>query len=274
MKLRAPGPKPVLLRPVFANAGEEAAYRRELQRLVRAMARSAAYWVEAAWRQAGLAQDAGPEATLAKAMKRLAKQWQASFDAQARSIAKRFASGALKSHDAAFGASLRKAGFTVRVQHGPEVQAALDEVVSDNVALIRSIPAEYFADLTEKVRESVEKGRAMKELTELLRDRFGVTMGRAALIARDQNNKATARIHRARQKQVGIRKAAWVHTSASRHPREEHEQWYAEGATYDVDTGMFSEEDGEHVWPGTPINCGCTSMSVVPGTEDEGEEGE
>jgi uncharacterized protein with gpF-like domain len=238
------------------------------------MAASAAYFVRGAWRRAGLSQDAlahdlAPEVEMTKAFKKLAKQWQKAFDASAEKVAKSFANKNRQHHDQAFRTALNDAGFTVKFQTTPAIEAALDGAIADNVDLIKSIPKQYFEGLRERIKDSVEKGRGMKGLTESLQHEHGLTRARAALIVRDQNNKVTALVHRLRQKEVGITKAVWIHTTASKEPREEHEDWGAEGKMYDVAKGMYSEEAGDYVWPGTEINCGCTDMSVVPSDEDE-----
>jgi hypothetical protein len=41
---------------------------------------------------------------------------------------------------------------------------------------------------------------------------------------------------------------------------------------YLVDEGMQSMEEGEQQWPGSAINCGCLSMPIIPGYNDEGDE--
>jgi SPP1 gp7 family putative phage head morphogenesis protein len=272
MKLRAQGTQPILLTAVRPNVGEAVAYRHALERLIDAMHASVYYWVQSAWQRSGLAQDAqSPRAQLSEQMAKLAQQWQSSFDEQSALIARRFAKNSKRQHDVSFSSSLKEAGFAVSVQSLPEIDSVLEGVVVENVDLIKSIPAEYFEDVTAHIMESVEKGRAMKEVTHYLQDRYGITRRRAALIARDQNNKASALIHRVRQKQVGITEAVWVHTTASKTPREEHEGWGDEGTRYNIDEGMWSEEDEEFVWPGTPVNCGCTCLSVVPGSEEESE---
>lgn len=269
MKLRAPSKRPVLVRPVRANEGVRLAYQRQLEKLIDAMATAVEYHVKSAWRRVGLAMDADPRQQLDQAMRLLAARWEKTFQQAARTIAQHFAQQAASHQDNAFQAALRQAGFSVRMGELPITKRELNQAVKDNVDLISSIPTEHIDSVRQLVRESVEKGRSMKELTEHLRDRLGITRRRAALIARDQNNKLTAALHRARQAQVGITKARWVHTSASVHPRPEHESW--DGELYDIDTGMYSDEDGEFVWPGTPIDCGCICMSVVPGLEDEEE---
>lgn len=274
IKLRAKGSKPIRLAPVRPNAGNEAAYRRKLVDLIDAMHRSVMFHVLAEWKKAGMALDAAPEKQLDSAVKKMGSQWEKTYKSQAKGIAKKFQDGALRDHDIAFQRSLRKAGFTVRMQMDDAIEEALQDGLLENMDLITSIPTEYMYRVTQLVQESVAKGRNMGKLTDELGKIHGITRRRAALIARDQNNKATAIIHRVRQKQVGIKKAQWIHTSASKFPRPEHTEWGAVGATYDIDKGMFSEEDGEYVWPGTPINCGCTSMSIIPGMDDSTNEEE
>ncbi len=274
MKLRAQGRKPVVVAPVRASAAVAAAYRAQLQRLIEAMHLATVHALKTAWSSAKLPltdviSDAGPEAILTKAMKKLARQWQRNFSDASKQAAKTFADKSLRHQDVAFRKALSDKGWAVKFQTTPSVEDALDDIVAENVDLIRSIPEKYFEDIREQVLESVRAGRSMSKLTEHLEHVYGVTHRRAALIARDQNNKATALIHRIRQKDVGITKAKWIHTAASVHPREEHIAW--DGELYDISTGMYSEEDGEYVWPGTPINCGCTSMSVIPGLEDDDE---
>lgn len=283
MRLRASGRHPILVPSIHASAAVSEWYRRRLSELIDMMHKSTLFAVKAAWRKAGLAedaahdsqlaQDADPEKVLQGALNKMAKNWTKTFDKSAKSIAKGFAEKSMKHGDQAFAGALKKSGFSVRFQMTDAIAEALDSRVLENVALIRSVPAKYLLDVHKRVSRSIVGGRSMEQLTEDLQELYDMTQSRAALIARDQNNKATALVHRVRQKQVGVKRARWIHTAASVHPREEHERWFEEGETYSIDEGMYSEEDGEFVWPGTPVNCGCTSMSVVPGLDDEDEEG-
>ena len=273
MILRAPGKKPILVKPVRPSAAEAAWYRKRLEKLIEAMHASVSYWVTSQWGRSGLATDRSPQQEFDKLFRKMSKQWKKTFAASAKDVAKSFANKNRRHHDLAFRTALKNAGFAVSFQTTPAIDAALGGAIEESVGLIKSIPEQYFSDLQARVLESVQAGRHMKQLTKDLEHVYGVTKNRAALIARDQNNKITAVIHKLRQKQVGITKAQWVHTTASKTPREEHAAWGDEGAVYDVDKGMYSDEDGEYVWPGTPINCGCTCLSVVPGQDDaDGEE--
>jgi hypothetical protein len=69
------------------------------------------------------------------------------------------------------------------------------------------------------VMRSVQTGRDLGQLMKDLQEQFGVTRRRAAFVARDQNNKATASMTRARQHEPGITQAIWVHSGAGKHPR-------------------------------------------------------
>jgi uncharacterized protein with gpF-like domain len=87
----------------------------------------------------------------------------------------------------------------------------------------------------------------------------------AALIARDQNNKATAVFVRVRQKQAGITKAMWLHSHGGKEPRKTH--LANDGKLYDPAKGWFDPDPKvrRHIYPGELINCRCSSITVVPG---------
>lgn len=280
MPITAPGRKAIRVSPVRASAAEAAWLRNQLQNMVYAMHNSVMFWVRAGWRdsgmlmdmnitQGGIALDKSPAKMLQEVMSKLGKQWLDKFDDAAPKIADGFAKKVLRHADGSFSSALRKAGYSVKFQTTKAVRDALDAETLGNVSLIKSIPQKYLGDVQGRIMRSITGGRSMKQLTKDLEQVYSLTHNRAALIARDQNNKATAVIHKTRQKEVGISRAVWIHTSASVHPREEHERWGDEEAEYDIEKGMWSEVDQEYVWPGTPINCGCTSMSVVPGMDDE-----
>jgi SPP1 gp7 family putative phage head morphogenesis protein len=131
------------------------------------------------------------------------------------------------------------------------------------VGLIKSVAQQYLADVQGDVMRSVSEGRKLDDLAAALEHRHGVTKRRAALIARDQNNKATAVFERVRQQELGITKARWQHSAGGKEPRPEHVAWGREGKIYDVKEGML-QEDGKRVWPGTEINCRCFSIPLIP----------
>ena len=269
MKLRAPGRKPILLEPTRPSAAIYAWYRKELVQLVTSMADDIEDKLCAAYPK-GMAQDDFTEA-VATAFSDLNERWQGSFKRASKTLASTVSKKIFKQHDLAFKTVLDKSGFSVRFQMTPEMQAALDEKIAANVDLISSIPVQYLDEVEAMTRKSVEAGRNMKAFTEQLHERFGITKRRAELIARDQNNKASALFHKVRQLELGLDQAIWTHTAASKEPRPEHEEWGANKEVYNVADGMWSDVDGEAVWPGTQINCGCCDQTIIPGYDEDEE---
>ena len=159
---------------------------------------------------------------------------------------------------------MRQAGFTVRFKLTAEANDVLQATTGENISLIKSIGSDYLAEVEGLVMRSVTAGRDIGGLQKDLIDRFGVTKRRAALISRDQNNKATATIQRVRQRSLGITQAIWLHSYGGKEPRPSHVA--ADGKVYDIDKGMFL--DGVWTCPGREINCRCLAKSIIPGLED------
>lgn len=251
------------LPPVRPNAGVRTAYQRRLEALIDRMADNVARAVEKAYRASPpeMAADASPAAELRAALRRMAKHWQAEFDRLAPELAEYFTRAAADRSDAALSALLRKRGFTVRFKASRAQNDVVQATIGENVALIKSIPARYMTGVEGAVMRSVSTGRDLGTLAKALQEQHGVSKRRAAHIALDQNNKATATVTRVRQKELGIKKAVWIHSGAGKHPRPEHVAF--SGHTYDVEKGAYLE--GKWTWPGFEINCRCTSRSVIPG---------
>jgi len=113
--------------------------------------------------------------------------------------------------------------------------------------------------------QSVQNGRDIEYLTKAIEKRTGITKRRAARIALDQNNKATAVMVRTRALELGVTKARWLHSAGGKTPRPEHVKF--SGQTFDLAKGHdFNNGEGV-VWPGTAINCRCVSVPIVPGFE-------
>lgn len=265
--LVAPGKRAITLKPVRPNLGIEAAYRARLEAMVDDMQRSIAYWLKIAYRAntPEIAKDESPAAALRAVMNRLASTWQRKFDEGAAELAKYFTEGSMRHADTALRGILRNAGFSVEFKLTRPANDALQAVMTENVGLIKSIASEHLSEVEGMVMRSVARGRDLGTLTDELTARYDVTRRRAAFIARDQNNKATAVITAVRQKGLGIKLARWRHSRAGAHPRKAHVA--VDGKTYDIEKGMLI--DGRYVFPGEDPNCRCTSQSIIPGLEDD-----
>lgn len=259
--------RPTLLRPVSPNIGIEIAYRRELLALIDEMHADVARSVTAEWVEPEMAHDDwtfSPARALIYTMRNLGKKWLRRFDLLAPEIAARFARGAAGRSDAAFMAALKKAGFAIPFKMTPKVTGVVEASVAENVALIRSIPAQYLTQVEGSVMRAVQVGGDVGGLVKDLRRQTGVTRRRAALIARDQNSKATATIVRARQQEAGITQAIWRHSGGGKHPRPSHEKAGRDRVVFDVTKGWYDPDAKQRVWPGTLINCRCISVPVMP----------
>lgn len=265
MTLRAPTKKPIVLKPVRPNLGVELAYQRALTSMIDEMNSSVLYWLTAAYRAnpTALGSDASPVNELRKAMRAMAKRWIKKFDDASQKIATAFASNTLDVAERTMQKILKDAGFTVPFKPTPAMRDALDSVVGENVALIKSIPSQQFDKIEQAVMRSVQAGRDLKGLREELLDLGAKSKNRAALIARDQSNKATAVMSKARRISLGITQAKWKHSRGGVHPRKSHIE--ADGMIYDIEKGCLI--DGEYIMPGEKINCRCTSAAVIPGFE-------
>jgi SPP1 gp7 family putative phage head morphogenesis protein len=265
--LVSPTGKDIPLKPVRANAGIEANYRKKLKKLIADMDNSLTYWLAAAYKSnephALMAKDNSPAMTMRDAMRKLAKQWQSNFDDGALKLAVWFAKKNKDYSDGTLEKILKDAGFTVQFKMTAAANDAYQAIIGENVSLITNIAQQHLAGIEGLVMRSVQEGRDLHTLSEGLQKQFGITKRRAALISRDQNQKATAIITKTRQQEIGITQATWRHSSGGKVPRPEHVDF--NGDIYDVSKGMWSEVDNKYVWPGTALNCRCYSVPVING---------
>lgn len=251
---------------VHPNAGTRALYRKRLDILIREMHRSVLHWVRTVYgeNEPKMAMDATTVAQdLAQAMRDLSNIWLRRFDRGAAELAEWFSSDSAQRTDASLRAVLRRAGFTVRFTMTPAARDIIEATVAANVALIRSIPQQYLTQVEGMVMRSVQTGRDIGGLTREIEREYGVSRRRAALIARDQNNKATSAIQKARQVELGLTKGVWIHSGGGKEPRPKHVA--ASGQEFDLKKGMKVGDKGQWVMPGEEINCRCVWRAVVPG---------
>lgn len=254
--------KPKTVRAIHANRGVESRYRKELEELIKEMSNSAEYWLAAQYRKAApeVATDALPAAEMAARVREVSRRWIARFNDMADDIAKRFASGSIKATDNSFQNALKDAGWAVDFKMTRAMQDVAKAAVVENVALIKSIPQQYFTEVEGIVMRGYSRGRDLQEITTELRSRYGITKRRAVLIARDQSNKLNAVTTQARRQELGITEAIWQHSHGGKEPRKSHVA--ADGRKFKIAEGCLI--DGKWILPGEEINCRCVSKSVLP----------
>ncbi len=207
-----------VLRGVKPNLGLEAAYRKKLERMVESIHRSVVYFVSAGYRQHTpvLAQDASPAEWLSRIVRALRRRWTKKIEATAPKLAEYFSQAVEKRSTDALKKILKDGGIAVDFRLTAAMRDILDATVNGNVALIKSIPQQYFTQVEGIVARGVTTGNDLKQITDDLQQAFGVSRRRAAFIAGDQCRKANSAFTIERQRSVGITKGIWRHAHAGR----------------------------------------------------------
>jgi 8-oxo-dGTP pyrophosphatase MutT (NUDIX family) len=210
-----------------------------------------------------LAQDAKPPSIdlLRRALDKWGGLWTRRLETLSEKLAHDFANKNRTVTDAALRKSFRDAGLTIQFKPTKAMLEGQAAVIHENVHLIKSIPQKMLGQVQSDVWRTVTSGSDLAALKEKLQRTYNVTHNRAALIARDQNNKAKAVYENARRQELGITQAIWVHSHGGVEPRRTHLQM--DGKTYDIAKGMWDRDEGEFVHPGQLINCRCVSRPVL-----------
>lgn len=277
MELRNPGTRDKTLAPVTPNAQTRLRYQRALDQAITNMQASYEWWIGARYRAALESnQDAGRLADMAMdaaagdatdlfgELARLRKYWTKYFDNFAKKLADQMADAWYKDNATQWQGKLKRAGFDVPMQLTPSQRLILKAKVPENVALIKSIQEQYHTDVEGIVSRNFLKGRDLAGMADEIKHRGHVTKNRAALIARDQSNKATSQMNDARQRELGIKYAVWQHSSAGKEPRATHVRAGREQWVFKVGEGIDFNDAFGVVLPGEAIACHCTSRSIIP----------
>lgn len=283
MELRAPGKRDITLGAVVPNVQTEAAYRGALAKAIANMSASYEYWLRAKYRRAldtnmaagrlpdpdraadsdtpGPSESAGD---LFDELARLRAHWEKHFDTLASKLASQMVHALYGDNTSAWSSKLKRAGFDIQLQLTPAQKLILKAKVPENVALIRSIQQDYHKDVEGIVSRNFLKGRDLSTMADEIKERGGVTTRRAALIARDQSNKATAQMNAARQQELNLRFATWLHSGGAKEPRRNHVRAGREQWVFDTQLGIDFGDGFGHVLPGEAIRCMCHGRSIIP----------
>lgn len=145
-------------------------------------------------------------------------------------------------------------GVDVFTGHEAWLDPAMREFTRENVALIKSVPSQFFGELEKTIARELADGARFEKLADIIEERYGVAQSRAELIARDQVGKFNADLDRVRQQQLGITRYVW-RTSQDERVRDEHAA--REGKVFEWSN---PPEDGH---PGQSIQCRCSAESVI-----------
>lgn len=249
------------LRPIHANRGKATAYKRQLTALIEEMSDSYLYWLTAAYKaNPPVAADTLPSNDARDKLDNLGKQWIKRFDDMAETIATSYVTGMAKLTNKAMLQALKDAGWAVEFKMTRAMRDAMEASITENVSLIKSIQSQYHTKIEGIVMRNYAKGGDLYSMRTEIQQVKPITVKRAVLIARDQSNKLNAVVQKARQQELGITQAKWMHSGAGKEPRPDHVA--ADGKIYDIDKGCLIS--GEYIYPGELINCRCVCRSVLP----------
>lgn len=134
---------------------------------------------------------------------------------------------------------------------GNNLTDAVNDAITANVGLIKSIPSTYFDKLETIVNAGFQDGFTYNQIADQLKNLDDVTDARARLIARDQIGKLNGRFNQVRQQSLGITSYEWS-TSGDERVRSKHRAYDGNKYTWDN-----PPPDGH---PGQAIQCRCTPI--------------
>lgn len=274
--------------PLNYSAALKARYEKELRTLIAKMARETQRSIARLFdgnaaneyfeKQEELASmDESISSSSKKVLNGLYLKFYSLFSGKSDELAKNMVNGANNASKSALKSSVKQltGGLELKTDFIP---AGLKEVVkssiTENVSLIKSIPEEYFKNITGAVMRSITNGSGTKELISTMKKYYGETDRRAKNIALDQTRKAYNSINKQRMMAAGFKKFKWLHSNGGQHPRKSHIAMSGNIYSFDdlpvinqeqVDKGYSAPERGI---PGQAINCGCV-MNVVYEFNDE-----
>ena len=260
--------KEIVLAAAYPPIALEVAFRKKLVAIVDEMDRSVRYWILAAYRRNSpeitthFAADVSPAIVLRRVPRRLARRRRSRFAVLSAELAKWHADKADDRSEKVLKDTLDRAGFTVPFAVTPVIRDVLQACTSQNVALIKSIPAQHLSAVEGTVMRSVAAGYDLNALSLELEKQHGLTRERASLIARHQTRMITSSINRARNLEAGITEGIWVHSTGGRYPRPGHVEAGKRQTRFSLAKGC--KIDGEFIMPGQLINCRCVWRPVIP----------
>lgn len=269
--------KPNLLRgtPVNPNAAIESRYYQRLSKLIEQMCveteKQLGRFFDGESAEEYFAEDASIASQARILTNALIRKFDQIFAEASRPAAEGMAEAANKVSSAAVHSSIQQlsGGLSLPVSAiNAPMKEILSATITENVGLIKSIPAKYLEGVQGAVMRSITTGNGKKDLVPYLQKERGVTLQRARMIAADQSTKAMNNLAKARMQKVGITKYEWLHSGGSKEPRPLHVSYNGKIFSFD-DPPVIDERTGERGIPGQAINCRCRMAPVIDFSQQE-----
>lgn len=259
--------------PLTPPAAPAERYSNELGRLTAEMYKAYQREIEAVFRaNPAITTDASISSQVGMVLASLQRRFAKLFAERSKPIVERLTSGVDKAAQSTLNASLRQlsGGLTLKTDKMPAaLTQAMKASTLENVALIKSIPAQYHGQIEGAVTRSLQPGgKGAADVRGALERYKGVTDRRKDFIARDQTRKINAAIGAERAKSAGVKKFKWLHSAGGSEPRPEHVAMSGEVFSYD-DLPIIDRRTGERGLPGQLPNCRCQAVPVLEWGDEE-----
>jgi SPP1 gp7 family putative phage head morphogenesis protein len=202
-------------------------------------------------------------------MNALTRKFTSLFSKQAMTLAQNMVIATNKTSKNQLHSSLEKltGGLSLKTGVVPEgMEDITTATIAENVSLIKSIPQQYFKDVTGSVMRSITTGTGIHELIPEIEKYEGQTYRRAKNLALDQTRKAYNAINKQRLQALGIKKFEWLHSSGGQHPRESHIKISGKIFSFEnleAEQAALGVPEADRGLPGFPINCKCVMGPVI-----------
>ena len=193
------------------------------------------------------------------------------FSKKAKKLAEQMLGSVSKTSKSNLHSSLKKLTGGLSLKTGlitKDFEDIAAATIAENVSLIKSIPQEYFKQVTGSVMRSITEGTGVGDIYEDLRKFNGMTDRRAKNIALDQTRKAYNTINAERLKSLKVKKFEWIHSGGGAQPRESHMK--IDGHIFSLDVNELMKEQAalgvpekDRGLPSIPPNCRCTLKPII-----------
>ena len=218
-----------------------------------------------------IAQDASIANKASVALNALKRRFARLFHERAPAIVDSMMNGVDKASTDTLKTSLRElsGGITLKTDKMPAtLKQVVQSAIKENVALIKSLGAQYHTQIEGSVMRSLQPGgRGLADVRDFLDKYEGITDNRRDLIAMNQVRRVTAAIQVEKAKSAGVTQFVWRHSRGGAHPREIHER--LDGHAFTMDDLPVIDKDGTRGLPGQLPNCRCFMVPQLSWGEDE-----
>lgn len=143
---------------------------------------------------------------------------------------------------------------------GQFFQQLLDQWVSENVSLIKTIPQGSLEEMREIVYNGYRTGQTTTSIVKEIQHTYSVNKSHARLIARDQMAKLNAELTKRQQTDAGVESYKWS-TSRDSRVREGHRRLNGKIFRWD-DPPVVDAKTGRRCHPGEDYQCRCVAIPV------------